>query len=399
MNEQRNSYLDGLRGLASVTVVFYHYLLSFYPAIFTLQPRDSHTPQNTEANIGSSVLSFLFNGNFAVCLFFVLSGYVLSLKFYAENNFSSPVSGASKRYIRLVIPISISVIISCIILLFDGYSNIATANNSTLNTFWFSKLWNIKPHFLDMFKEGFIDSVFYGGTLEYNPVLWTMNIEFKGSLLVYAFLALFGRTKNRFVIYFILIILFYKSYFLAFILGMGLCDYRFGKYYRPVPVYISTILLLIALYSGSFELISVNPKSGWGLLDRSYAEQNQIVFIMAALLMLVSLIHEKRFQIFLSKKWLVFLGKISFSLYLLHLIVLGSFTCFTFNFFHNSCNLNYHISFSLAFLLSFTLLMIVSYSYYKYVDLKAIKLADKVYTRFLNPAKTDSKPDNFEGKP
>jgi peptidoglycan/LPS O-acetylase OafA/YrhL len=374
---QRNFHLDGLRGLAALVVMLYHYLLSFYPAIFTLQARDSHTAGNIEAWIGTSPLSFMFNGNFAVCLFFVLSGYVLSLRFFSEGDLSSPGVSAIKRYFRMAIPIICSVLISYIILKFHGYGNSGTGN-ITLNNFWFSKLWNVDPNISGMLGEGFIDALLNGNTV-YNPVLWTMNIEFKGSLLVFCILALCGKMKNRWIIYLVLGLVFCKSYLLAFVLGMGLCDYRYSRYYKAPSLYITVPALVLALYMAGFELISVKPASSWGFLDRTFAEQNQIYYIIGATLMLGVFIHEKRFQSALSGRVLTFLGKISFSLYLLHLILLGSFTCFVFNMLYVQNGLTYHSSVLIAFLLSFSVLIAASYYYYKYIDSMAIGMAEKIY--------------------
>lgn len=370
MNENRSSYLDGLRGLAALIVVFYHYLLSFYPALFTARLNHSHTSQNIEATIGRSIFSFLFNGNFAVCLFFVLSGYVLSMNFFFNKNRDSPVSGILKRYPRLVIPIVVSVLLSYVILLSHGYSNIQTGDY-TFNNFWLTNLWKISPDFLSALKEGFIDSVFYGGNIEYNPVVWTMNVEFMGSMLVFSFLAVFGKIKSRFIIYVVLAILFYQTYFLAFILGIALCDYRSGNYYRQIPLYFTIVFLLISFYLASFKALSLNAK------------QNQIFYIFAAFLMIVALIHEKRFQNALSNKWLHFFGKISFSFYLLHVIILGSFTCSVFRFLYVNYALGYHISFLISFTLSMGLLIIASYFYFKYIDLKGILISEKIYDRFF----------------
>jgi peptidoglycan/LPS O-acetylase OafA/YrhL len=81
-NAERKPYLDGLRGVAACVVFVGHLSLSL---------------------TGSS---FLFNGTAAVCIFFVLSGYVLS-----ELAQSSPLSfpaQAVRRYIRLVVPMLVT---------------------------------------------------------------------------------------------------------------------------------------------------------------------------------------------------------------------------------------------------------------------------------------------------
>jgi len=292
------------------------------------------------------------------------------------------VPGVIKRYFRHIVPISISVLLSYILLISHAYSNIQTGN-STYNTFWLVRLWDFSPDLFAMIREGLVDSVLNGGTCVYNPILWTMTVEFKGSVIVFAFLALFGKVKNRFVIYGVLIFIFYNSYFLAFILGVGLCDYRSGKHYRQIPQYLTVPLLLISLYLASFELISIEPGNKYGFLEGTHAKQNQIIYILGSFLLLAAVIHEKRFQKALSGKVLQFLGRISFSFYLLHLIVLGSFSCFVFNLLYINGGYTYHISCLITFCMSIFLLIVVSHFYYKYIDAKGIVLSEKIYKRFF----------------
>lgn len=58
------AYLDSLRGIAALSVVFYHFINWKY-----------------EKETGAILASFIFNGSDAVSFFFVLSGFVLSYKY------------------------------------------------------------------------------------------------------------------------------------------------------------------------------------------------------------------------------------------------------------------------------------------------------------------------------
>ena len=105
------SSLEGLRGIASFIVVIDHYILAFFPAMFFPLKYAFHYP--IEKVIASTPLSILYNGDLAVVIFFVLSGFVLSFKFFQKPDKEIAISSFIKRYPRLTIP----VIFSC----FVGY--------------------------------------------------------------------------------------------------------------------------------------------------------------------------------------------------------------------------------------------------------------------------------------
>lgn len=84
--------LEGLRGLAAVGVLLSHALFAVEPGIFkTMYP----LAQAAWPEIGWPAqlltlppLSMLINGSFAVCVFFVLSGFVLTKSFADTGNAS-----------------------------------------------------------------------------------------------------------------------------------------------------------------------------------------------------------------------------------------------------------------------------------------------------------------------
>src|SRR6476646_6648538 len=69
----RRTALDGLRGLAALVVVFHHVLLTW--------PGWANAYLGSHGNaLAYSPLHVVLDGTFAVYVFFVLSGYVLTLQ-------------------------------------------------------------------------------------------------------------------------------------------------------------------------------------------------------------------------------------------------------------------------------------------------------------------------------
>ena len=75
MKENRLDYLDSIRGLAAFSVLIYHFIFSL------------DTFHYWDGSVIQYYLAMIFNGADAVSLFFVLSGLVLSYKYFnSENN-------------------------------------------------------------------------------------------------------------------------------------------------------------------------------------------------------------------------------------------------------------------------------------------------------------------------
>src|ERR1700722_1634970 len=83
---KRVLFVDGMRGIASVIVVFYHTLLSFYPAVLVFDTQYSHSSNLFEKKLTLTIFNLLYSGSFAVCMFFVISGYALSYSFFKNKN-------------------------------------------------------------------------------------------------------------------------------------------------------------------------------------------------------------------------------------------------------------------------------------------------------------------------
>src|SRR5690242_11784453 len=88
--------LEALRGLAAMVVVAFHCLQSFAPAWTGLYP--AFDPTHSRAG---EIWYGLVNGTAAVLFFFVLSGFVLTRRYFATGDAMILARGAVKRWPRL----------------------------------------------------------------------------------------------------------------------------------------------------------------------------------------------------------------------------------------------------------------------------------------------------------
>ena len=376
-------YLDGLRGLAAFVVVFHHFILAFLPAMFFEGSTAFHLAPGKEVFISGTPFNLFYGGNFAVCIFFVLSGYVLSHKFFLKKDPEIIIESAVKRYIRLVIPVAVSVFLAYALIELGLFYNVKAADVS--GSSWLGSFWQFAPSFVGAMDQTFLGA-FFTNFFHYNVTLWTISYEFAGSFLVFAFLAFFGTMRNRYLAYIFAIIFFFQTYYLAFVLGMMLSDLEANKKMLSMKFDKSKIfragLLMLGLFFASFPAGRSVDGTIYASLVKDYFNDSAVLYhILGAFLVMFVLLNSKRMQKFLSFKGFLFLGEISFSMYLLHFILMGSFGSFVF------IKLAPHFSYVTTFLISFTLsvslLFTIAYWMHIYIDKRAVDFSKMVYQRFF----------------
>ncbi|MDD5396582.1 MAG: acyltransferase [Candidatus Moranbacteria bacterium] len=375
-------YLDGLRGLAAFVVVFHHFVYAFYPALFLGSNTRTHLKMGEEVFASGSILNLLYSGNFAVCIFFVMSGFVLSHKFFLQKDHAIIKESAIKRYVRLVVPVAFSVFCAYILMKFSLFYNQQAALVSGSN--WLGEFWRFNPNFLDAVRQTFVGA-FFSSVFDYNVTLWSIAYEFIGSFIVFGFLAFFGKIEKRYWAYAIAIIFLFQTYYLAFILGMLLSDLMahqklFIRKYDKNKL-IRTALLLFGLFLGSYPSGRGVDGTMYAFMEKSYLANSAVLYhVIGAFFVILVLLESRKMQRIFSLKYLIFLGEISFAMYLLHFIILGSFSSFVF--LKLVQHLPYAAAFLIAFALSIALIFLVSYLVYVYVDKRAVHLSKLVYGLF-----------------
>ncbi len=328
---ERIESLDSIRGLAALQVVVHHSLL-IIPLFWSSMSTRSLQKGEALSNLFTfSPLHTLWAGQEAVILFFVLSGFVLSMPYYKNSPVDYP-GFFIKRVFRIYFPYLIALIIGTIgNVIFNSHARIPHLSD------WFNDIWCIS-----MTRKDWSDFLLLKAAAFHNVVtsLWTIPIEIKVSL----FFPLFVLILRRLGIAGSLLLLFGNVafymigkrlgfqekvadfslfYYLTFFLtGAIVCKYRSSLIEFVDKLSFKQVILLIILaillytYSWNIQWLPVSLLQWAEKLPRDYA------VCLAGVIFIIICISHKAPQ-WINGRYLILLGRISFSLYLIHPIVIG----------------------------------------------------------------------------
>ncbi len=324
--QRRFEELDSLRGIAAVAVIFHHYLYLLPPICDQQRLPEfeliTHTP-----------LHIFWAGREAVLFFFVLSGFVLSLPF--QDRKVPYGQFIAKRICRIYIPY-----LAAVCLAFGARHVFARGGIPELSS-WFNSTWT-DPITMRAAAEHFL-LIGYFNNMQFDPVLWSLVHEMRISIIFPALMLMVTRAK-------------WQTALAAGFVISGAAHFFTGHFHAfPIPEqdYIMTLHFIIMFVVGA-----LMARHRWLLMER-YARLAKPVKVALALLASVlytykwsvlpdvKLLHIYYFDdlmttagvcIFiltglaapsasrmLTAKPLVFTGRISYSIYLLHAILLLTF--------------------------------------------------------------------------
>ncbi len=325
----RLCYLEGIRGIAAFIVLIGH-LKNVFDYDFENRTLAYFINLTHSTFLGTLLNSFIVvfvDGKLAVQIFWFMSAYVISIKLFGKHGSTYLKSAVIKRYFRLAIPVLASVLLAF------GLMKLGFMYNHELEQFSgrhypsLTEMYNFKPDFLKAIKSGLWDTFFnFKSSNSYNIVLWTMEPELFGSFFCFFLFAVFRKGSARYYFYvcFIIASVFFQYYWLTtFIISYILCDIdHTTNPFKKMLATLSAHLYAKWYYSVAviFILIMIN-----GLNQHFYSAYAKI-FVSAGIVF--SVMNAESLRNFFSKKILVWLGKISFGLYLIHIPVIYSFSCY-----------------------------------------------------------------------
>jgi peptidoglycan/LPS O-acetylase OafA/YrhL len=223
--------LEALRGVAAVIVMLHHFLVVVAPRL-----HGRNFPDDPIALVRTPLFA-LVNGTAAVSIFFVLSGFVLTMRAMQRHDWRQLVAGAARRWPRLVPLVVTTNILSAAFVLLGLYQDRT----------WFGT--GVFDSDRSVVGSALIDGLFttfFHGSARFNTVLWTMHYELFGSLAAYATA---------------LILIFQRSFALAMLTG-------------------TIVLVLFALFAGDGGVYYAMMVSGV-LIARIYIERERVAGALA----------------------------------------------------------------------------------------------------------------------
>lgn len=258
--------LDGLRGIAAICVVLYHYTSRF------------------SVKFDTTIITSNFNfkyGYLGVELFFIISGFVI---FMSIEHINSPLEFIYKRFVRLYPTFWICMIFTYFFTVFFGHEMLKVSLKEFVLNF------TMLP---DLFSAKAVDGVY-----------WTLKVEMTFYLLILLLLVTRIEKKNM-----------YLGFGFLFLGIVSVVFFRFTLYY----------------YYGLLFLIGINFYQIWKFkakwwnhlqillcLVLTILSNKEILIIISVVLLIVFYLMVYGKIKFLAHPILLFLGKISYALYLIH---------------------------------------------------------------------------------
>ena len=372
-------YLEGIRGIAAFIVLICHLSKLFDPDYgeTLFHQLKSLTGSHLLAHFLHAFLNFFIDGNFCVCTFWFMSAYVISIKLFGLNGEKYLITAFSKRYFRLLLPCLACVLIVYLLIKFNLMYNIRLGILLGREDFMFKELYSAPADLWHALRSVVWDTFFdFDPETTYNSAFWTMHPELYGSFLCFFLFGIFRTSSKRYYAYSIIIpvLFFIDPNFVGFLFGFLLCDIDhtdnwlkningfFEKMFFSKWYYASGFLIMIIFVAGS---------DLWAIPN----------FIVSAIFV-YTIMRSSFLQTIFQLPFFVWLGKISFSLYLLHIPIMYSLTCYL----YLQLNLPTVPNILLSCGITIIVTLFLSVLYTKYIDDFAVKFSNKIGSAFVRKA-------------
>ena len=311
----RLNYIDSLKGIGAFIVFFCH-----FNGLFNMVSIPKW-------------LQIFSNGEFAVVMFLMLSGFSISLSLERNNTIDKIRSTILSRYMRFAIPMAFVTVVSYFIYLCGGYYNNAVA--------LFENQGFGCGIFEDVSLANFIFSLIFSpmGYDSLNTPVWMMKYIFEGTFVI--IILNLGVSKLKFVkqiavLLFASFLLLLESIYLSDVIA-GMIIFKIWNKYKDTDVFsngyykYARIVILFVFICSAYLIGDLYTRK-----DGEIGIFPSLMLMLANIMMIISVLFSCLLQKILNIRCFNILGSVSFEFYLLHWIVICSISSYLWIFFAES---------------------------------------------------------------
>lgn len=375
-NKVRLTKLDGLRGLLSLVVALNHsFLILLIPAFANVWGQNIFIFNDLQSKL-QQIFMLLGNGGVAVTMFFVLSGLVMGQSLQKiEPNIKGIIGFYVKRMTRLYPAYFFLIVISAL------YMNLGFVYKTyPVASSWFHWWMNFQMTFSEFLRNAIFTSISLGG------ITWTLRVIVIASFIFPLFSFITQKT-NKFVDIILSFVLIFSSFTILNISGFRDLRYLYMFFLGLILPKFKNLFIQFPSWLAYWSF----PLSLLILLDIRYLIGEYYGGLVEAIISfgyIGYMAYNTKLNLFnfLNSKTLQFLGKISYSLYLIHFTVLYILAKFVLDYLPNLPYSQYYFLIHLSlFFISTVLATGLSVLVNKYIEVPSINLANfissKVYKK------------------
>jgi peptidoglycan/LPS O-acetylase OafA/YrhL len=366
---ERIEWLDSIRGLAALAVLFFHL------------GELSAPPAGYAAVVTQPLISVLQDGRTAVTMFFVLSGFVLALP-YARRRTDGAyrVMAVGSFYLRRVAriwcPWFVAFCLSMVakVTIFREYPSPISQEPR-----WLPHLfWQMPLRWSEILRQ--LVFALPEQRLRLIGQDWSLQIEMVGSILMPVMLWLLRKNPLWLMAATIAaVVAYHESYlYVPFVAGVLLARYaaEAAAFFRRLSPSVKWAFFILGL-------LIYNVRFLWGF-SLLYDRPKWCVATVGCTLLLIACLGSDRLKALLCRRVFVFFGRISFSLYLLqHLVIfcaIPAWAWFCYRIGLANRNFVFFSSFAIGTILS----ILIAIPSYRWVEVPCIKLGKMISKRLEN---------------
>ena len=328
-------WIDGLKGVACILVFICHFLMAFFPAARTADEAQARMPGNFEVALANEPFGFIIDGNYWVCVFLIISAFVLAIQMLQttpDNIKEKAGTILLRRYPRLMLPAFAVAMINYIFLFIADKCDFAftTVRNtqSLAKTVWI-----------------YVVSLWTFDNAEVIGPMWTLHFLAWAAVIVVV-MTIMSKKEYRWLPFLYVICLYplrcINNYYIAVGLGVLLADIVYYKRFDDLfaggklksvwqngvfQKVLAVLLFLAGVYCGGYPMES-RPVHLYGIfaaIDGKVIGLFEIMHMLGAFLMMLSFFLWKKTELkcsghLLSGRFCQWLGRISMSVYLIHIL-------------------------------------------------------------------------------